>query len=340
MDMPNSALAERIRERMDALGLNPYSAAKKAELGESFVRDILKGKVKSPSAKRLAKLALALECSLNYLLGEEELELLPDPEQRPNVRVIDKPSRYGLMAEEQTHISSRTPELLPIRYELMANAYRKATDVARKTISYQPATIPARYADRQSWWELVLDDSVERVAPPGSLVQVVELLDHEIENLQDGDFVVVAKRHASPTASFNLVERSMRRVTFRYPDLGLWFFEYAHLDPEMDLTDDIYKDTSPPVKRKNEAEILAEIDDPEERERRRAKFQELREAHLNSLTPELKEALQRVDAALMDKQYMEALLREKEAMRARIQGKVIRVLTALDTEAGFISRTI
>jgi transcriptional regulator with XRE-family HTH domain len=69
---------ERIEERMKALGLNPFSAAKRAGLGQDYVRDIVRGKVKEPSASKLRDLAAALECSTEYLQGVgDELGELP-----------------------------------------------------------------------------------------------------------------------------------------------------------------------------------------------------------------------------------------------------------------------
>lgn len=63
---------DRIEARMAELGLNPYSTAKKAGLGPDYVRDLLRGKVKQPSAVRLRELAIALECSPDYLMGEAD----------------------------------------------------------------------------------------------------------------------------------------------------------------------------------------------------------------------------------------------------------------------------
>jgi transcriptional regulator with XRE-family HTH domain len=63
---------DRIQARMDELGLNPYAAAKKAGLGPDYVRDLLRGKVKQPSAARLRDLAIALDCSPDFLMGDDD----------------------------------------------------------------------------------------------------------------------------------------------------------------------------------------------------------------------------------------------------------------------------
>lgn len=65
----DSSLQKRVRLRMDTLNMNALQTAKTAGLGDSFVRDILRGKTKSPSAENLAKLAAALETTVEYLIG-------------------------------------------------------------------------------------------------------------------------------------------------------------------------------------------------------------------------------------------------------------------------------
>lgn len=73
----NTVLAERIKERMAALGLNACRTATKAALGRSYVRDILRGRISEPGSHRLQKLAAVLECSPEYLLGPAVTEAQP-----------------------------------------------------------------------------------------------------------------------------------------------------------------------------------------------------------------------------------------------------------------------
>ena len=67
-----TSLQKRVRIRMDMLGLNALQTAKKAGLGDSFVRDILRGKTRSPSSENLAKLAAALETTPDWFMIESE----------------------------------------------------------------------------------------------------------------------------------------------------------------------------------------------------------------------------------------------------------------------------
>lgn len=63
-------LAERIQERLKAMGINATNAALNSGLGKTAVRDIIAGKSKSPTVATLAALAGTLECTVSYLLGD------------------------------------------------------------------------------------------------------------------------------------------------------------------------------------------------------------------------------------------------------------------------------
>lgn len=65
----DSTLAERVRERLEALGINPFEAARRAGFERSFVNDLLIGRKKSVRGASLLKLAAALGCDPAYLVG-------------------------------------------------------------------------------------------------------------------------------------------------------------------------------------------------------------------------------------------------------------------------------
>lgn len=64
-------LRERIRERIAALGTNPFEVAKKAGFERSFVNDLLIGKKQTIREKRLPALSEVLECDPEYLAGSQ-----------------------------------------------------------------------------------------------------------------------------------------------------------------------------------------------------------------------------------------------------------------------------
>lgn len=67
-----TVLQRRVYERMRASGRNQYSLAKEAGLGDDFVREIFRGRNKDPGALRMSKLAKVLNCSIEYLIGEND----------------------------------------------------------------------------------------------------------------------------------------------------------------------------------------------------------------------------------------------------------------------------
>lgn len=76
-----STVAERIEQRLEALGKTASGVAIEAGLGRSSVRDILNGKAENPRLDTLKKLTGPLQCSLAFLTGQTDI---PD---RPEVKV-------------------------------------------------------------------------------------------------------------------------------------------------------------------------------------------------------------------------------------------------------------
>lgn len=70
-------LRRRIQQRLDALGLSMRKASLKAGLGTHFVRDLMDNTLQSPKADNLAKLAIALETTTEWLLEERGEETAP-----------------------------------------------------------------------------------------------------------------------------------------------------------------------------------------------------------------------------------------------------------------------
>jgi transcriptional regulator with XRE-family HTH domain len=85
----SSYLQEQIKERMGAKNLTIYALEKKAGLNRSAVRNILQGFSKKPSADILKSIATVLECTLDDLVGSNEVssEVLKSTSRTPtNIR--------------------------------------------------------------------------------------------------------------------------------------------------------------------------------------------------------------------------------------------------------------
>lgn len=326
-------LAGRIQQRMDLLRLNAYSAALKAGVGQDYIRDILRGRTKNPSAEKLGKLAVALETTINFLLGQEEEmpqlknfrgEILPPPPE---------PSAPGELPQNGA-------DLLPVRFELMADVWRPASQVVNQPIGYEPAVIPPAYADRECWWELIRDESISRYAPAGSLVLVAEMKDSERHLVEENALVVVQKRLTFEDGAVHLVERSARQV---FPDGALrsWFMGYASVDSEQwpDWTDEYWRDAD-----------LGNFDD-EARAEIAARAKKIREQELAAMDPGLREALKapnertreglkKMEAFMnMSADEVKTFIQQLEQRRFRLVGRIIRVLVPVAPGADFGIKT-
>lgn len=121
---PPSSLQKRLRQRMDALEINALQAAKKAGLGGSFVRDILRGKTRSPSAENLAKLATALETTPDFLRGITETEANSTEIEVVGLPVVSS-VRAGRWLEVTTLDDDFEQEIIPVARDMRFPAARQ-----------------------------------------------------------------------------------------------------------------------------------------------------------------------------------------------------------------------
>ncbi len=66
-----SIIVQRLKQRMQDLGINARTLTAKSKVGQSFVYDILSGKSKNPTSSKLQVIAKELGVSLSYLVGED-----------------------------------------------------------------------------------------------------------------------------------------------------------------------------------------------------------------------------------------------------------------------------
>ncbi len=104
----SSALKEKIIERMEAKNLSIAELERRAGLSIHSVRNILKGRIKKPSAQSLQAIAEALECSILDLMNAS-----PSAEG-------------GYSPQSQGRIRKRSPLDYP---DLMLNCSQKILDL-------------------------------------------------------------------------------------------------------------------------------------------------------------------------------------------------------------------
>lgn len=67
-----STQADRVRERLTALDMNPFEAARRANLDRGYLSDLLSGKKRSVRGSALIALAETLDCDVGYLVGAQD----------------------------------------------------------------------------------------------------------------------------------------------------------------------------------------------------------------------------------------------------------------------------
>lgn len=155
-----------------------------AGLGESFVRDILRGKTKSPSAENMRKLAAALNTSAAYLTGEsDELELT-----------------------DRTLIPSRG---VPYRGEVAAGIWAEVGEGVIDPDDWLPFNPIPQFPEGTVYCLRVRGDSLDKIARPGTTLVCVNLQEAGID-FKDGDLVIVARTQAQG----GLIETTAKRVRF------------------------------------------------------------------------------------------------------------------------------
>lgn len=70
--LPKTIVQTRVQERLEATGQKAAPLSKKLGQSDSFIRDIIRGKAKSPAADAFELLAEALETTSEYLLGKTD----------------------------------------------------------------------------------------------------------------------------------------------------------------------------------------------------------------------------------------------------------------------------
>lgn len=180
-----SILQKNLRRLLVERDLNAYQAAKEAGLGPSFVRDILRGKTKSPSGDNLAKLAAVLKASVEDL-------------QAGSLRRTLAPEDPGIVDVAGLAVVS----------EVSAGNWREVTDLGeheeKETIA---AARDPRFPRAKQYALRVRGDSMDIDYPDGSYVTCVDYWDAGV-TIRDGHVLHVERTKAGG----QLVEITIKAV--------------------------------------------------------------------------------------------------------------------------------
>jgi SOS-response transcriptional repressor LexA len=158
---------DRVNNRLTILGLTPYSVSLRAGKSRDWLRK-MKQRGSIPRGDNLQTLAKILECSVEYILGDDA-----------EIGVVPKVSGADQL------------KFLPVRYKVEAGAWREQHDLD-SLVEDESVFVDQRFSSKHQWLEEVVGDSMDLLIPPGSLVHVVS-----IETLTfdppDGSIVVVER---------------------------------------------------------------------------------------------------------------------------------------------------
>lgn len=162
-NMTDTFIAQELKRRMEERGFKQKSLARDAELNETYVRDILKGRSKNPEASKLARIAAVLGCTADDLLG----------------------TGSSVLPVHTTQIE--------VRGDVQAGVWRDAMEWP--VADWYAITVPldSAYAGLHRYGLLVKGDSMDRVFPDGSIVVVINFTDLG-RMPQTGEIVVAVQR--------------------------------------------------------------------------------------------------------------------------------------------------
>lgn len=199
-----STLQKRVKARMDELKMNAFQTAKKAGLGDSFVRDILRGKTKSPSAENLAKLSAALDTTSDHLMGR---------------RAGDSTLR---------RVSAKV-EGVPVLGRVAANTWYTVDDIVDPD-DEDVERIPSisGYPVEWQFGMIVEGNCLNKVAQDGDRLVCLDLIKSQVE-ISEGDLVIVERLKFEG----QMRQRTAKRVKRTSSGFELWpeSTDPAHQDP-------------------------------------------------------------------------------------------------------------
>lgn len=205
-DLELTPLQKNVAKRLEDQKLNALQAATNAGLGKSFVRDILRGKTRSPSAENLRKLADALGTTPEQLLSH-------DPANELSVR----------------RIASKV-EGIPVRGKVSAATWYTVDEFNDLTLDDDSERVPSVSGYPVEWqFGMIVDGNcLNKIAQDGDRLVCLDLISSQTD-IQDGDLVIVERTR------FNgqMRQRTAKRVKRTKAGFELWpeSTDPAHQEP-------------------------------------------------------------------------------------------------------------
>lgn len=188
--MRSRSMADLVKSRLDALGLNPFEAARRAGLEKGFVNDLLIGRKMSVRGKGLYALAGALECDPEYLTGHQ---------QTPRATVGE--AKYAMMQ----------PETIPFGGIIEAGTWREVSTISPAREAMPASPDPRFRSDAQAGF-LVRGHGASKLGVDDGMIVIgcaVDAFEEASRRVRDGDAVIVQRWRNDRTE----MERSIRIIS-------------------------------------------------------------------------------------------------------------------------------
>ena len=199
-------LADRIQERLNDLGLSITAAAARVGKKKDLFYNYIRRQSSEPRRRTLLLMAQALETTLEWLLDGKGPKDATDP--TPQIETGDLfPTTQKL-------------GLIPIRGEVAAGLWREHDDLAQdlgEPPKYAPTVLNDLYPAEQQFALIARGKSLNKIAPDGSTLHCVELINGGAWDVQDGELVIVQRSKFQGA----MIENTAKRVRMN-GDFELW----------------------------------------------------------------------------------------------------------------------
>lgn len=222
-------LAARIEARLDELKLTPRKASMKAGQHPDAIRNILRGRSKSPRTDTLSAIAKVLGWDLGMLAGTEDLDAEATSDQAlastPTFKVKELDVRAGAgngMGVEHIEHSMRSTERIVSVWQVPADLFRGQTtaqpDAMRVITVYGDSMEP----ELPPGARVVVDTSDRMPTPPGIFVVFdgLGLVIKRVEHVPHSDPPKV--RISSDNPRYSPYERTIEEAHIQGRVIGHW----------------------------------------------------------------------------------------------------------------------
>lgn len=193
------SMAEIVQERLDVLGINPFEAARRADLEKGFVNDLLIGRKQSIRKASLEKLAVALECDVEYLTGHQK-----------------SPTRVGEIGGEETDFDG-------VKFGgIVENGTWREIGGRSKPAEIAPTDPDRRFPARAQTAFLVRGDAADAIGIEDGMIVIgctPGVFEETARRIKEGDPVIVRRwRHNRSENELSI--RTVSGGAFVSPDDG------------------------------------------------------------------------------------------------------------------------